>query len=124
LVAWAAWEWYRSRGFEFLPMLWTTAFTLVVTHFVSPRTATTHFAPLVIPVFGLFRLWKQDHPRFADLWAALTMAGVLVGMWWLFAVTVQGRQESALLYLPIPLILLILLPFLRRRWIASSGGAG
>jgi hypothetical protein len=102
-------------------MLWTTAFTLVVTHWVAPRTATTHFSLLVIPLFLWFSLTQQEHPRRAARFAAITMAAVLVGGWWLFFATVQGRQESAILYLPIPVLLLGLMLRVRARWIASGG---
>ena len=120
VLAWLAWEWYRSRTMALTSMLWTASLTLVVTHFVAPRTATTHFAPLMLPLFMGFAL-------LARRWGSASTPGIvsllgilLVATWWLFLGTVTGRQESALTYLPIPVTLAILLPWMRSSWMAVA----
>ncbi|HSB89200.1 MAG TPA: glycosyltransferase family 87 protein [Anaerolineales bacterium] len=121
LMAWLLWEWFRSRTQDLPSMLWTTSLTLVITHFVAPRTATTHFVPLMLPLFMAFAL-AADSPR-STAWAAVVLSVLLVGTWWLFLATVEGIQESALTYLPIPIALLVLLPWMRSRWLAFSQAA-
>jgi hypothetical protein len=97
-------------------MLWTTSLTLVITHFVAPRTATTHFVPLMLPLFMSFTLMRGT-PH-SSVRMAVILAVLLVGTWWLFLATVLGNQESAITYLTIPIALLVLLPWMRSRWLA------
>lgn len=106
--------WVRSRRGSLQEMLWVAGLTLLVTHFVSPRTATTHFGVLVLPLFLLFERWREDRPRSAPLAIGITLALTLVGSWLLFLLTVEGDRESALNYLPMPLLLLSVI-LLRRR---------
>jgi hypothetical protein len=120
-LVWMACEWWRARREALPAMLWATSLSLVLTPFVAPRTATTSFSPLVLPLFMAFAL--QDHAtnRQGSPWiAAAVMAGVFVGGWWLFLATVRGIQESALMYLPIPVALLAALPWMRSSWLRTS----
>jgi hypothetical protein len=116
LVAWFIIEVWRCRRQGYEAMLWVAALGIVLTHFVSPRTATTHFGPLLVPLFMLYR-WAQhaDARRGARL-AAVTMPVIGVATWALFLATVQGIQESAANYVPIPVMLLGLLVWMRRPW--------
>lgn len=100
------WLWFVHRESGYRRMLWVASLTMLVTHFVSPRTATTHFAPFILPMFLIFESWREQAPARASLWSGLTLALVLVGSWALFLLTVQGDRESAINYLPIPLLLL------------------
>jgi Glycosyltransferase family 87 len=124
LLGWLAWEWYRSRHLAFGQMLWTASLTLVITHFVAPRTATTHFGLLILPLFMVFALHSRSYPDRASFAASLVLVVLLIGTWWLFLATVQGRQESAITYLPIPLALAGYLPWIRRPWIKAAEGLG
>jgi hypothetical protein len=55
---------------------------------------------------------------------AAIVAGTAVLAWTLFVATVEGRQESALNYLPLPIFLLAALFWIRRPWDALTRGAG
>jgi hypothetical protein len=123
LVAWYLVELWRSRRLGLEAMLWAASLAIVLTHFVSPRTATTHFGPLLLPLFMLFRVWQQrDEPRGARL-VAVTWPAIGLGTWALFLLTVEGIQESAVNYVPIPLLLLILLIWMRRPWLRLTQAA-
>jgi hypothetical protein len=124
LLGWLVWEWYRSRHLAFGPMLWTASLTLVMTHFVAPRTATTHFGLLILPLFMVFALLSRSNPDRAGFAASLVLVVLLFGTWWLFLVTVQGRQESAITYLPIPMALAGYLPWIRRPWMRAAEALG
>src|SRR4030065_588233 len=113
VLAWLAWEWYRSRRTALTSMLWTASLTLVVTHFVAPRTATTHFVPLLLPLFMAFALLVWRFGSASTRGIVLLLGILLAGTWCLSLTTVTGRQESALTYLPIPVILAIVLPWMR-----------
>lgn len=123
LCIWLGAEWWRARRQEFEPMLWVAALTLVLTHFVSPRTATTHFGPLLLPAFMVFRLYTGPDRGLRPWMTAGIVAGTAVLAWVLFVLTVEGRQESAVNYLPLPILLLAALLWIRRSWGALTRGA-
>jgi hypothetical protein len=102
-------------------MLWGASLALVLTHFVAPRTATTHFSALLVPLFLLLRIWQYRNGRYSAWIIAGLMPLIAVASWALFLITVRGRFESALNYLPIPLALLISLVLVRSRWKAVVG---
>ena len=119
-LAWLTWflvESWRFRRLAFEPMLWAAALAIVLTHFVSPRTATTHFGPLLLPLFMLFRVAQRSDEGRGAWMAALTWPAVGLATWAMFLLTVQGNQESAANYVPIPLLLLLLLVWIRRPWL-------
>jgi hypothetical protein len=104
-------------------MLWAAALAIVLTHFVSPRTATTHFGPLLLPLFMLFRVWQRSDESRGAWMAAVTWPAVGLATWAMFLLTVQGNQESAANYVPIPLLLLLLLVWMRRPWLRLAQAA-
>lgn len=117
LLGWLLVEGWRSRQSSFEAMLWAASLAIVLTHFVSPRTATTHFAPMLLPLFMLFRVWQSSNERRGAWMAALTWPVVGLATWALFLLTVEGIQESAANYVPIPLLLLVALLWMRRPWL-------
>lgn len=123
LCFWLGFEWWKGRRTEFEPMLWVAGLTLVLTHFVSPRTATTHFGPLLVPVFMIFRVMTAPEGGRSRWAIAALMASAAVLSWILFLTTVQGRQESALNYLPLPILLLGGLIWIRGPWRGLAQGA-
>lgn len=93
---------------------WLIGLTLVVTHLVAPRTATTHFVVFVFPLLALLRDWSRRGRWGA--WAGVgLMAALAVGMWWLFLATLVGAQEADIVHVPLPLLMLALVGSERRR---------
>ena len=124
LLVWLGLEAWRGRHQAFEPMLWGASLSLVLTHFVAPRTATTHFSALLVPLFLLFRVLQAAQPRRGGLVIAMLLAVAALASWALFLLTVEGRFESALNYIPIPLGLLAALLLARSRWRQLVGGTG
>ena len=104
----AAWTMWKGRRADWSGFLWSTGLILILTNFIAPRTATTHYSMLVLPLFGWFSCvaerWK---PRGTVLLVAVE-ASLLVGQWGLFLASVDGSYETALVYLPFPISLLAL----------------
>jgi hypothetical protein len=121
LVMWLGIEAWKGRRQAFEPMLWGASLSLVLTHFVAPRTATTHFSALLVPLFLLFRVGQSGNERRGAWFIAGLMPLIAVASWALFLLTVRGRFESALNYIPIPLALLVSLVLVRTRWRAVVG---
>jgi hypothetical protein len=123
LLFWFVAEAWQARKQTFAPMLWTAALAIVLTHFVSPRTATTHFEPLVVPVFMILRVLQMTNERRTAVFVALGLPVLALLAWTVFLLTVHGRQESALNYLLLPIGLLLGLLWLRRPWRGLTGTA-
>jgi hypothetical protein len=106
LLVWMLVEWARSRGRPGPAFEWAAMVTIVVTLLISPATGTTS-QPLLYPaLIMLFArldragVWSQAWRR-GYILLALIVAGV--GIWWIFIITVTGRQEHPAAYLPLPL---------------------
>jgi hypothetical protein len=125
LALYLLYEWWRvlSRN-EAAPrqgllLDWVIGLTLVITHLIAPRTATTHFVVFVFPLVAILRDLSRRKPW--GIWAALgLMLTLAVGMWWLFLATLQGAQEHDLVHVPLPLVMLALLLLTRPRGETSA----
>lgn len=103
--------WYRFFTIDFpAGFIWVLSFTLFIQNIVVPRSATTNYVMLLIPLFWFFstinRLWQIG--KFATLFYQV---GGIVGMWWLHISTVQGNQEQPIMFFPNLLIVLLILIF-------------
>jgi hypothetical protein len=100
LVSW--WKALRQDGANII--YWALGVTLVVSNLIVPRSATTNYVLMLIPVLwiiaALDRLgWRG---RMASL---VVMIAMLAGHWWLHLATVIGNQEQPVVFLPMPLAL-------------------
>ncbi len=112
---WALVEVWRSRRAGWEGFLWTTGLILALTHFIVPRTATTHYSMLLLPLFVWFAHLEE---RLGPLggWAAVGVElGLLAGQWAIFLATVEGSYETAPVYFPLP-VMVLLVQGLTRRW--------
>lgn len=107
LLIWLLWEWWQVRfDLKSKRLDWVIALTLIVTNLVITRTATTNYM-MMLP--ALFFIFKTSTDRFgvkADLWIVITQVVLAIGIWVLFAFTVEGNAEQWPVYLPFPLGLL------------------
>ncbi len=113
LILYMFWEWYLARDQSDNWFQWTAAMTLVVTNLVAFRTATTNYVVLLPAWLLIFSVWEQRWDRRGIVASALTSLALVVGPWVLFLTTVQTRTESAVMYLPLPLLTLVGLWWIR-----------
>jgi hypothetical protein len=106
-------EAWKGRRAEWKDFLWTTGLLLILTHFIVPRTATTHYTMLLLPLFAWFVRLQEKLGRQARWVVVGIEAALLVGQWAIFLATVQGSRETALIYLPFPLLMLAVQVFSR-----------
>jgi hypothetical protein len=114
-VIWIWWRDLRAGGKGFL---WSLSITLVVSNLIVPRSATTNYALMLVPMIWLMAACDRMGRR----WRWLSLGGMiilLIGHWWLFAATVVGDQEQAVMFLPLPLLLGALL-LLGRSWLEKD----
>jgi hypothetical protein len=83
-----------------------TGLILIVTNFVAPRTATTHYTMLLLPLFAWFARLKWELSRWTELAVLGVEIGLLLGQWIIFLTTMQENYETALVYLPFPVLML------------------
>ncbi len=113
------WEWRSSMGSADPVFQWTAALTLAITNLVAFRTATTHYIILLPALSLMFAEWSRRWGR-PGIWATgATLAALGLGLWALFLVTVEGNQESAWMYFPVPILSLLGLWWIR--WWVQRG---
>ena len=113
-------EWWRQRRATGQAMLWVAGLTLSLTNFISYRVATTSYTLLLLPLFQLFWLAQRRIPRWSN-WIALgALVILLVGQWAVFAVTLEGRFETAPVYLALPIPLLLAQLVTRRQFVTDD----
>jgi hypothetical protein len=100
-------EIWRGRRAGWDGFLWTTGLVLILTHFIAPRTATTHYTMLLLPLFGWFARLRQRIGAPARLAVLGVEALLLLGQWAIFLTTLQGNYETAAVYLPFPVLMLV-----------------
>jgi hypothetical protein len=113
-------EAWRGRQAGWRGFLWTTGLLLVLTHFVAPRTATTHYSILLLPLFVCFERLQRQMRKWGVL-VVLAIEGVLlVGQWAIFLATIEGDFETVPVYLPLPFGLLVVLAVARRWFVVEE----
>jgi hypothetical protein len=111
LISGLAWAWWREARSGWASFHWTLALTFLVTNLIVPHTATTNYLVFLVPLVPLYhRLYR----RTGILGLAAVQGALLVGLWALFLATVDGRQEDAIMFLPLPLFMGVALCWGRR----------
>ncbi|HQA67743.1 MAG TPA: hypothetical protein PK801_05440, partial [Aggregatilineales bacterium] len=118
LTIWLLVEWWQLlRDDDDQRLDWALAFTLVITHLLAPRTATTSYIVFLFALLPILRWLQRMHP----LAMFGLMAALLVGEWLLFSVTIVGDIEATIMFIPLPLITLLLLVLARGAMVRSTG---
>jgi hypothetical protein len=100
-------EWILAWGKDERWYLWTALMTLVITNFVAFRTATPHYVALLPILFLLFRSWQERWGKAGQNAAWVVVIALFAGLWVVFLTTVEGTNEHAVMYLPLPLLCLL-----------------
>jgi len=107
IALYTLWVTWHERQADWSRFLWVTGLVLIVTNFVAPRTATTHYTMLLLPLFAWFARLEQRLDRGAGLAILGIEAAVLITQWVIFLTTLRGDFETALVYLPFPVLMLL-----------------
>lgn len=106
LIAYLLLEWGLSFAGGETHFQWTAALTLVVTNLVAFRTATTNFVVMLPAIILVFHSWAQRWGRSGYFAVWISSLTLLIGLWVLFMLTVDGNIEAPIMYLPLPIFTL------------------
>jgi hypothetical protein len=112
-LVYLVYEWLLSLGKPFQWFLWTASMTVVITNLVATRTATTNYVVLLPVLCLVFSTWQSRWGRSGGMAIAFTLASLFIGLWLLFWITVDGNIESHWMYIPLPLMTLFGLWWIR-----------
>jgi hypothetical protein len=119
LMLYLFWEWVSAIGKEDRWFQWTAALTIVITNIIPLRTATTHFVMLLPALFMIFSAWDERWGKNGRIAIVFSLIVMLIGLWALFLISVEGNIENDIMYLPIPIISLFGL-WWSRWWIVRA----
>jgi hypothetical protein len=114
------WEWFMALRKDENWFQWTAAMTLVITNLLIYRTTSTSYLVLIPGLFIIFSIWNRRWHRRGELGIIIVLVGLFLGLWSLFLLRLEGSQESALMFIPFPLIVLLGLWWVRWWAIRSS----
>jgi hypothetical protein len=104
LIAYLLLEWFKAFGKPERWFQWTAALTLAITNLVAFRTATTNYVILLTSIFLILVTWSDRWQGKNEISIFIFLLTLLLGIWALFLVTVEGNAEHPLVYLPVPII--------------------
>src|SRR3972149_10006283 len=93
---------------------WTCALTLLFTVLLTYRTTTGVFVVLIPGLVLAMAVWIDRWGSRAAGWVVLHLLALGGGLWWLSFRTSAGDQESLVMFLPAPFLILIELWWVRR----------
>lgn len=126
LGAYLIWSWRKVSTWTWWEFCWGTGLALIVTQFVAPRTATTNYVVLMLPLLLVFRALSTQVFR-GNLYVLIFQAVSVFGFWALFAATIVTERglnlppENPIMYLPLPIVLFVVFVVARDRLIRSDG---
>ncbi len=86
--------------------VWTAMLTLVITVLITPHASSSNLVVLIIVFLLVFRIWEQRWKKFGTAAVGLSALLRVFGVWGLFLATVQGTVESPAMLVPIPILCL------------------
>ena len=116
LVLYMLWEWALAMGKGDRGFQWTAALTIVITNLLAIRTGTTNYVVMLPAICMIFCVWDERWGKKGNIAIVTVLMLLVVGLWTLFLVSVEGNLENDVMYRPLP-ILTILGLWWSRWWI-------
>ena len=113
LVLYVLWEWAVATPNDDRKFQWAAQLTIVITNLVAFRTATTNYVVLLPALCLIFAIPSERIGKRSALGVVVALLLLGVGLWGLFLATVEGNAESAAMYLPVPILMLVGLWWIR-----------
>lgn len=107
LLVYLLWEWVQAMGKGDRWFQWTSALTIVLTNLIPLRTATTHYVVLLPALCLIFCAWDERWGKKGIVLIIFSLSVILIGLWALFMISVEGAIENEIMYLPLPILSLL-----------------
>ncbi|UCG24376.1 MAG: DUF2029 domain-containing protein [Chloroflexota bacterium] len=107
-------QWRSTLSRDAFVLVPIAFFTLAITNLIGVTTAASNYIALLPGVIILLAFWRRDKGTFREWPAVLAMILLFVGLWMLFWFSRSGRAQSPVMFFPVPLILITVLPLLKR----------
>ena len=107
MVGYGLWEWALATPNDDRKFQWAAQLTIVITSLVAFRTATTNYVVMLPALCLIFAVPSERIGRRSALGVVVAVLLLGVGLWGLFLATVEGNVESAAMYLPVPVLALV-----------------
>ena len=114
LVGLLIWQWKVAWKRSFSVLLPVAFFTLAATNLIGITTAASNYIALFPGLVLLLAYWSHGGRRLRDWPAVSALVTLLIGLWWLFWISRSDRAQSPVMFFPLPLLLIITMPFLTR----------
>jgi hypothetical protein len=119
-ILYLLWEWFLALRKSDHWFQWTAAMTILITNLIVFRTATTNYLAMVPGMIIVFSVIVDRWQKRGAITVALLLLALLVGLWALFIMTVDGNLENPVMYMPLPIFMLISLWWIRWWYIRPS----
>ena len=109
-------EWWFAREKSYRRFIWTVSFTLVASQWLFIQTDPGNFIILMPVLVYILRLIDDRWPNRSFLIITVLLLMLLAGLWLLFIATLEfgaQPQQSPIMFLPLPGVLIILLYWFR-----------
>jgi len=109
-------EWWLARHQEFRHFLWTGCLTLALSAWSGIQTDPGNFIMMMPAVILFFAILAERWPAISNVITASVIGGLLVLIWVIFIATLEKSYQpiqNPVLFFPLPLILLIILYWIR-----------
>ena len=100
-------EWVLAMGKSKDWFVWTALMTLVISNLIAFRTATPHYLVFFPVLLLVIKIWRERWKVNGAIWGWFVVIALWLGMWGLFLATVKGNEEQAVMYLPLPILCLL-----------------
>jgi hypothetical protein len=107
ICAYLIFEWVISWAKNERWFIWTALLTLVVTNILLVRTSTAQYVVMLPVLYLIGRVWEDRWGRVGQISTWLLFIGLIIGLWALFLATVKDTVEPVVMYLPLPMICLV-----------------
>jgi hypothetical protein len=112
-ILYLLWEWFLAFRKDDPWFQWTAAMTVLITNLIVFRTATTNYLAMVPGMMIVFSVIVDRWQKRGAITVAILLLVLLVGLWALFILTVDGNLENPVMYMPLPIFMLLSLWWIR-----------
>lgn len=107
LVLYLMYEWVLAKGKDGIWIQWTAALTIVVTNLIAYPPNSSNYVAMLPALCLIFAIWSERWGHEGRVRVIIAVILLFAALWGLYLITFSGNQETTIMLLPIPLLTLI-----------------